>query len=153
MSKTEIFRQIDLEQFRQVFARAPRAAREIYFRRQGIKAPKLRSGVRRAGAKAAFCTERLFEVLQQRDDDDMVDELLRNYFLAQRSLLSCALDHLGIEHQNGLTESEEVSKIADLDAAALAALASDLSEVAARDDVRLYLMFMGASGVDAALER
>ena len=93
----------------------------------------------------------LFELLQTTTDDEMVEEILRVWLLGMRPMLGKALDHLGIENDNGLTDSDDVSKIADLDKGALKKLAAELKEVAEPEDITVYLKFMGAKNVEAAL--
>ena len=73
------------------------------------------------------------------------------WLLGMRPLLMKALDHLGIENDNGLTDSDEVSKIADLDKGNLKKLVAELKDVANIEDIALYLKFMGAKNVEAAL--
>ena len=57
--------------------------------------------------------------------------------------VGAALDELGIDHQDGLTDAE-LDGISELDADAAQALASTLSQTYDPLDVMLYLRFMGA---------
>ena len=73
----------------------------------------------------------------------LAEELIRVYPMGKRSLLGAALDELGIDHQDGLTDAE-LDGISELDADAAQALASTLSQTYDPLDVMLYLRFMGA---------
>jgi hypothetical protein len=112
--------------------------------------PKKGPKVRKPGAKNALRAQALFDHLQTTTDDEMVEEILRVWLLGMRPMLGKALDHLGIENDNGLTDSDEVSKIADLDKGALKKLAAELKDVAQQEDIAVYLKFMGAKNVEAA---
>ena len=62
------------------------------------------------------------------------------------ALLAAAMDHLGIEHDNGLTDSDEAEKIESMSRGDLKKLIGALETVpeVEGDDVRIYLRFMGA---------
>ena len=109
-SFTAILREVSAEKFAEILAASARKSRETYFHRHGIRTPKISGRLPRPGAKNELRTAHLYEVLKDKDDDEMVEEVLRTWLLSKRSLLATALDHLGIEHDNGLTESNEVSK-------------------------------------------
>lgn len=146
-----ILRTLSAEKFAEVLAASSRKARETYFHRHGVRAPTQASRLPRPGAKNEARTAELFKVLQERDDNELAEEILRSYLLTKRPLLAKALDHLGIPHQDGLTESDEVGKFEKLSAKEIRALAEVLSSLAPRDEVAVYLKFMGAPEVDAAL--
>lgn len=149
---TQLIREMSAEKFKDVFSASARKAREVYFARHAIKAPKKKgSKMLKPGAKNALRAEALFELLQGTTDDEMAEEILRVWLLGMRPLLAAALNHLEIENDNGLTDSEDVSKIADLKKPELEKLLAALNGVAAQEDIVLYLKFMGAQNVDAAL--
>jgi hypothetical protein len=147
---TVLLRSLTAERFSEVFAASSRKARETYFHRHGVKAP---SGGRFAkpGAKNEARTAGLYEVLQQESDDELAEEVLRTYLLTKRPMLAAALDHLGIEHDNGLTESEEIEKFEKLSARDTRQLVEVLEPLASRDDIRLYLEFMGNKAISKTL--
>jgi hypothetical protein len=148
---TQIIRDISSDKFMEIFSASARKAREVYFARHAIKLPKKGPKVRKPGAKNALRAQALFDHLQTTTDDEMVEEILRVWLLGMRPMLGKALDHLGIENDNGLTDSDEVSKIADLDKGSLKKLAAELKDVAQPEDISVYLKFMGAQDVEAAL--
>ena len=76
---------------------------------------------------------------------------MRSWLLTKTEMLCAALDHLGIEHENGLTESDDVEKIGKLSAKELKALVKVLEDVASKDEIGIYLKFMGAEDVDKVL--
>ena len=82
-----------------------------------------------------------------RDLHRQAEELLRTWLLGQRSLLAAALDHLGIEHNQGLTESDDVERFEKLSAGDVKKLVSHLNTIAKADDVAVYLTYMGTPHV------
>lgn len=145
-----ILRSFSAEKFSEVLSASPRKARETYFHRHGVRAPHT-SHLPKPGAKNEARTAELFRVLQERDDDQLAEEILRSYFLTKRAMLAKALDHLGIAHQDGLTDSDEVSKFEKLSSKEIRGIAAELAAVAPADEIRAYLKFMGAPDVDKAL--
>jgi hypothetical protein len=143
-----IVRSLSKEKFVEMLGAVPRQSREQYFMRHSIKAPRSR-GLPRAGAKNEYRMAALFEALQQHEDEELSEELLRSWLLTRRPLLCAALDHLGIEHTDGLTESDDVERIAKLKLAQLQPLLEKICEVAPRDEALIYLHFMGATEVQA----
>ena len=105
----------------------------------------------RAGQKNEIRAKALFELLAERSDEEMSEEVLRTWLLTKRPMLAVALDHLGIEHNEGLTDSEDVAKFEKLSSKELKALAALLKEVAPVEEVGIYLRYMGAPGVDKVL--
>jgi hypothetical protein len=148
---TAIVRGLPLEKFVEVFAASARRAREAYFQRHGIRKPKTLSGLPKAGATAEARTAALFQALQGQDDEKLVEEVLRTWLLTKRPMLAAALDHLEIPHDNGITDVDDLDRFTTLDAGELATLAARLAETAPRDEVAIYLKFMGAKNVDAAM--
>ncbi|MEL6339543.1 MAG: hypothetical protein AAFP04_02155 [Myxococcota bacterium] len=146
-----ILRSVPASMFSDVLGASTRKSRETYFARHGIKAPK-GPGFIKPGAKNAARAESLREVLLEQDDQELAEEILRAYLLNQRPMLAAALDYLEIEHVDGLTDSDEVERFQTLNGTELKALVAKLEPVASRDDIRLYLKYMGCDGgkVDAA---
>ena len=64
--------------------------------------------------------------------------------MSRRPILCAALDHLQIPHQDGLTDSDDVAKLAELGAEGLADLRAQLAPVAQDWEIDSYLRFMGA---------
>ncbi len=138
-----LIRSVTPEKFAEILSASARQAREVYFHRHNIRAPKAR-GLPKAGAKNEFRAAQLFSVLSERDDDELAEEVLRTWLLTKRSMLASALDHLKIPHDNGLTDSDDVSRIEKLPAGELKTLFETLTAQSPKDDAALYLRFMGA---------
>ena len=147
---TTIARELSREKFSEIFSASSRKAREAYFSRHNVRKARRVSGLPRSGETKEARTAALHDLLQTREDDEMVEELLRTWLLTKRPLLAAALDHLDIPHQEGLTESDDVEKFTHLTPDELAALLGHLCQTAPAEDVAIYLKFMGAPGVDAA---
>jgi len=147
---TVILRTVTVEKFSEILGASPRKARENYFHRHSVKAPHSATRMPKPGAKNELRTHGLFEVLREVDDDELAEEILRSWLLTKRTMLARALDHLGIPHKDGLTESDEVAKFEKLSVKETKALMAALEGAAPRDDVALYLKFMGTSDVDKA---
>ena len=145
-----IIRSVSSEKFTEILGASGRKAREVYFHRHNIKAPKT-SGFVKSGAKNEARVAALLDSMRQNDDDEMAEEVLRTWLLTKRPLLAAALDHLGIAHTEGLTDSDDVSKIEKLAGGDLKALVAKLTEIAPQEDVVVYLKFMGAEKVDETL--
>ena len=62
-----------------------------------------------------------------------------------------ALDHLDIEHFDGLTDSEDVERFEKLNLKELKELVGILKGVAPIDEVEIYLRYMGSKNVGKAL--
>lgn len=147
-----LIRGLSAEKFTEILGASARQAREVYFHRHNIRKPKASSkALPKAGAKNEFRTAALFDALRQSDDDELAEEILRSYLLTKRQLLAAALDHLGIPHQDGLTDSDDVKKMEGMAGPELKKLVGKLKDVAEPADIALYLKFMGADGVDEAL--
>lgn len=148
---TKILRTLTADKFSEVLGASPRKARETYFHRHGVKVPSSAARLPKPGAKNEARTAELYKVLQTRDDDQLCEEILRSFLLTKRLMLAKALDHLGIPHNNGLTESDDVSKFEKLSAKDVRTLVDTLAQVAPREEAVLYVKFMGAPEVDKAL--
>lgn len=148
MLYTTILRDLGPERFATVVAGSSRKAKETFFARHSIRhTPQVGRMKLGAGHKMQARISALFDVLADREDEPMCEEILRLYLLGNRPLLALALDHLGIAHEDGLTESEDVSRLATLtpiQKAELIALAVD-KKVADQTDVELYIAYMTAN--------
>lgn len=142
-----ILRQLSKEKFGEVLAASSRKARETYFHRHRIRAPQTRGSLALSSRKNEMRLELLQKSFAQNDDEELAEEILRIFLLLKhRPLLAAALDALGIAHEDGLTESDEVEKLAKLAPADAQDLLCrlDAAGVAPREDIVLYLKFMGA---------
>ena len=144
---SSILRQLAAEKFVDILGASPRKAREGYFHRHGIKPPKTH-GLPKAGRRHEAGAQELWQVFKAHDDEELAEAILRVWLLDQRPMLAAALDHLGIAHNDGLTDSDDVERFVTLNGAALDQLYSHLCTVAPAADVRIYLLFMGCT--DAA---
>ena len=147
----EIVRSLSDEKFGEIFSASSRQARETYFHRHGIKAPKKSGRMLRAGEKNALRIKALYKTLMDKEDREMVEEILRTWLLAKRSLLAAALDHLGIEHNEGLTDSDDIERFENLSVKEVQEMVGALSDVADRDEISIYLRYMGVKNLDQAM--
>lgn len=147
---TDIVRAMSKEKFVEILGVSSRTSREAYFHRHAIKAPPSGRGFTKPGAKNEARAASLYDVLQERVDEQVAEEILRTWLLGKRPMLAAALDHLKIEHDNGLTESDDVDRFEKLSAAEVKDMMKALTKVAPADEVKAYLKYMGAGHVDAA---
>ena len=148
---TQIIRGVSPEKFAEIFAASTRKAREAYFHRHGIKKPKASNRVRSMSGAGEARALSLFEALKTETDDEMVEEVLRTWLLTKREMLAMALDHLEIEHDNGLTEAEDIDeRFEKLSVKDIKDLLGKLAGPHPKEDVAIYLRFMGAQKVDEA---
>ena len=148
---TDILCSVPAEKFQEIFSTSSRKARETYFHRHGVKASGAASRLPKPGAKNEERTAKLFDLLKDESDDEMSEEILRSWLLTKRSMLAAALDHLGIKHDNGLTESDEIKKFEKLSGGDIKALVKKLEGVAAKEEIAIYLRFMGTPAVEKVL--
>ncbi|MEM6730748.1 MAG: hypothetical protein AAF658_04290 [Myxococcota bacterium] len=119
---TAILRSIPKDKFHEILNASARKSRETYFARHSIKAPKGGPGFQKPGAKNEARAHALQEVLMSQADDELAEEILRVYLLGKREMLGAALDHLKIEHVDGLTDSEDVERFSTLKGKELGAM-------------------------------
>ena len=148
---TDILCSVPAEKFQEIFSTSSRKARETYFHRHGVKASGAASRLPKPGAKNEERTAKLFDLLKDESDDEMSEEILRSWLLTKRPMLAAALDHLGIKHDNGLTESDEIKKFEKLSGGDIKALVKKLEGVAAKEEIAIYLRFMGTPAVEKVL--
>lgn len=133
---------LDADHFDAVVRASPKRFREEVFRRAGIRN---RAGAfsLRSSSKTEARTRRLQETLggQTALDDDIIEELLRNYLYTRRPLLAEALDFLEVAHEDGLT-GEDLTFMKDLPAEKAGRLRDILCRNHETRDVDLYLGFM-----------
>ena len=139
---TELIRHLDEKKFVLLANDSPKAVRETIFARMGIKPkPTPKTRFSKPGAKTEEQLHALREALQEVDDNDVAEELLRNYFLKRRALLGAALDYLKISHDNGLT-NEELDGFTKLTPAEGKKFLASLAKEYDPADAELYLRFM-----------
>jgi hypothetical protein len=148
-----ILRSLDVSRFTDIFNASARKSRETFFSRHRIRTPKNVGSGLNLGRKNEARIAALHAALAHQDDDEMAEALLRTWLLGRRPLLAACLDYLGIAHTDGLTESDDVQKIAELKPEELSKLVAALRErdVAPTQDIALYLKYMGAQNVDSAI--
>ncbi len=148
---TDILRRAGHEKFAEIFSASSRKARETYLHRHGVRAAAPTSRIQRVGAKTEARVAALFEILARDDDDEMAEELLRTWLLTKRPMLAAALDHLGISHTQGLTDSDDLKRFTKLSKREIRALVEIITPHGSRQDAALYLEYMGAEDVADAL--
>ena len=137
------------ETFQDVIASSPRRIRETLFGRLGIKAKKRGLGIQVHG-KQEERTRKLHERLKQgttKQENDLCEELVRNWLFTKRPMLKATLDHLGIENDNGLIE-QEPTFFQELEADKVKDMWSTLTEEFPAEHVRVYLEFVKTPHLD-----
>lgn len=152
---TTMLRHISADTFGSLMHDAGRKAREAVFARHGVRAPKSPKTSISLGSKHEARSAKLFEVLQHIDDEALCEELLRQLFLRHRTMLARALDEMGVPHEDGLTNADELSRFADMDDAAAQTLIATLvqSGVDGHEIAHLYVDFMRAQMRQAREEK
>lgn len=137
---------MDVERFNEVLAASPKPFREELFRRAGIKAKGGAYSVKSLN-KNKVRSKKLLDSLRNgfEMDEEVLEEVIRNYLYSHRSLLGEALDHFEIPHEEGLTDAD-LAFIDELPEEKSEALRSLLAAKHDPDDVELYLRFMKFPG-------
>jgi hypothetical protein len=139
--------------FQEVIQASPRRIRETLFGRLGIKAKKRSIGVRVHG-KLEDRTKKLHEKLREgstEQENNLCEELLRNWLFTRRDLLKATLDYLDIANDNGLIE-EEPDFFQELEEDKVKALVSHLREGGFDDEgIKVYLTFVKTPHLESAL--
>lgn len=139
---TEILRKTEGSRFEEIVAASPKKFREELFRRAGIRN---RGGAftLTAGKKNEARIKRLREAILGglELEDELVEELIRNYLYNRRELLGEALDFFEVEHDGGLTDAE-LDFMSELPEDKAKHLYDVLCRNHAREDVDLYFAFM-----------
>lgn len=141
--------------FQDVITASPRRIRETLFGRLGIKAKKKSVGVKVHG-RLEERTKKLHTRLKEgssKQEDDLCEELVRNWLYTQRPLLKATLDHLEVKNDNGLIE-EEPAFFQELDEAKVKDLVASLRQQGFADEhIWVYLRFVKTPHLDEALPR
>lgn len=141
------------ETFAGVIAASPRKIRETLFGRLGIKAKKKSIGLRvheKLEERTRMLHERL-KAAQSKQEDDLCQELVRNWLYTKRPLLKATLDHLGIKNDNGLVE-EEPTFFQELSADKVRDLFDHLKGEHDPEHIAIYLRFVKTPHVDESLK-
>jgi hypothetical protein len=142
------------ETFGDVIGASPRKIRETLFGRLGIKAKKKTIGVR-VHEKLEERTRKLHERLkgaQTKQEDDLCQELVRNWLYTKRPLLKATLDHLGIKNDNGLVEEEPVF-FQELSQEKVRELFEKLKPEFPPEHIAIYLRFVKTPHVDEVMKQ
>jgi hypothetical protein len=141
-SPTELLKLQTLDRFQTIFSASPRKLREDAYRRAGIKNKGDVFSLRASG-KNEVRTQRLYQAIGQgfELEEKVSEEVIRNYLFTRRDLLVGALDFLGVEHDQGLTD-QDLDFIQELPLEKRQALRATLVATFAPEDVDLYLAYM-----------
>lgn len=140
---TELLERESAERFQAILAASPRKFREEVFRRAGIKGKGNTTFSLKSNPKSEERYQKLYEAIQAglELDDEVSEEIIRNYFFTRRPLLAEALDFLGVAHDQGLT-NEDLDFIAELPEEKGTELRALLQRSHDQADVDLYLGYM-----------
>jgi hypothetical protein len=144
VSPIEIVKQMTPDRFAQILAASPKNFREELFRKAGIRVKGGGAFSLSAPPKTQLRTAKLLSGLAEGEvllEDDVFEEVIRNYLYTRRPMLADALDHLQVAHDNGLTD-QDLSFLEELPVERRAALRKLLESKYERADVDLYLSFM-----------
>ncbi|MBN2359062.1 MAG: hypothetical protein JXR83_06385 [Deltaproteobacteria bacterium] len=147
----DIIVDISPEKFGEIFAVNPRSVREALFSRLGIKAQTRRIGLR--ASKGSDRVRALYDRLISdagKMERDLASELLRNWLFTQRAMLSDALDHFGVKHDNGLTD-QDIDFFEQLEAPKVTELCQLLVPKHGREPVSIYLRYLKVPGAAEAV--
>lgn len=143
------------ETFQEVISASPRRIRETLFGRLGIKAKKKTVGLK-VHSKLEERTRKLHARLKEgssQQEDDLCEELLRNWLYTQRPLLKATLDHLEVPNDNGLIE-QEPTFFQELEAEKVQELVDALRKQGFADEhIYVYLRFVRTPHLEQALQR
>jgi len=133
--------------FAKVLSACPRRARETLYMRFAIPKAKKKASALLPGKDPARIRKLQVAMSAAADDDEqaqqLAEELIRVYLMTRRSLLGDALDAIGVEHDDGLTDAD-LDEFSSLDSEEASELIARLSVTHDADDVALYLRYMGA---------
>ena len=140
--------------FQEIITASPRRIRETLFGRLGIKAKKKGVGIKVHG-RLEERTRKLHEKLkagESKQENDLCEELLRNWLYGQRPLLKDTLDFLGVDNDNGLIDTEP-DFFAELDEDKVAALWTHLREAGhPPEHAFIYLRFVSTPHLDKVFD-
>ncbi len=141
------------ETFADVIQASPRKIRETLFARLGIKAKK-QIGLK-VHAKTEERTKKLHERLkgaQTKQEDDLCQELMRNWLYTKRAMLKAVLDHLGVKNDNGLVD-EEPTFFTELSAEKVREIFAVLKGTYPTEHLAIYLRFVKTPHVDDVMKQ
>lgn len=139
---SDILSKLEAEQFGEVLNASPKKFREEIFRRAGVK-NKGGAFALKANGKTEVRVKKLRAAILEgfKLEDELADEVIRNYLYTRRPLLAEALDFLEVEHDEGLTDAE-LDFIQELAPERGTHLRDLLCRSHAEADVDLYMAFM-----------
>lgn len=138
----ELLTHLDPDRFQQLISASPKKFREEIFRRAGIRVKADPFSLKSSG-KSEMRTQKLHTALKEGLDldENVLEELIRNYLYTRRAMLADALDHFKVPHDNGLTDSD-LDFVQKLPPEQGRALREMLAAKHDGRDVDLYLAFM-----------
>ena len=113
-SYTELLRTLSVSAFAELLMMCSRQAREGFFARHQVRAPKAAKTTVHLKNKNTLRAHQLFEVLAHASDEPLCEELLRVFLLQHRAMLAKACDELKIPHEEGLSDSPELKRFGEL---------------------------------------
>ncbi|MBK8010833.1 MAG: hypothetical protein IPK13_05755 [Deltaproteobacteria bacterium] len=143
---TELLGRMAPDRFEELLAASPKKFREEIFRRAGSK-KKTSAFSLKTTASDAQRIGKVQEAIRGGSalDAEHIEEIVRNYLYGRRTLLADALDFLGVEHDQGLTETD-LDFVGGMPEEKGRALKAALEAKHPTQDVELYLSFMGIPG-------
>ncbi len=147
MSFSAIIESMDGDFFQEVLKSCPRKPRETLFARFGIPRNRKKVSTLLPGKDPARAAKLKVALAAVEEEDEqgqqLAEEVIRLYLLKRRQILAQAMDHLGVSHEEGLTE-EDVN-LATMSEADRQSLREALVADHAPQDVDLYIAYMVAS--------
>lgn len=143
-SYTELMRTLSASTFAELLMQFSRQAREGFFARHQVRAPKAAKTTVHVKNKNTLRAHQLLEVLQHIQDDALCEELLRVFLLQHRPMLKQACDALKIPHEDGLTDAPELKRFGELTDAQADDLVKSLvdAQVPGHPYAAVYVTFM-----------
>ncbi|MCB9655271.1 MAG: hypothetical protein H6729_14210 [Deltaproteobacteria bacterium] len=143
---TELLGRMPPDRFEELLAASPKKFREEIFRKAGSKKKTSAFSLKTASGDP-HRVGKVQEAIRSGSTlgGEYIEELVRNYLYGRRALLADALDFLGVEHDDGLTETD-LDFVGDMPEEKGRALRAALEGKHAASDVELYLSFMGVPG-------
>ena len=136
--------------FAEMVKASPRKIRETLFGRLGIKAKKKSVGLKVHG-KLEERTRKLHVRLKEgksENEENLCEELLRNWLYTKRDLLKDTLDHLDVKNDNGLID-EEPTFFQELEKEKVTELVEHLKEKGHNPEaIEVYLRFVEVNHLD-----
>lgn len=132
--------------FSEMMARSPRQVRETLFNRLQIKSSTTKSVLPKLHQKNEERVRKLHGRLAEmsptaKNEQELCEELIRNWLVIKTPMLAVTLDHFGVKHQNGLTE-QEIDFFERLETAKVEGLLRVLIPKFDAEEVAIYLRFL-----------